>query len=489
MLLLGSKHVAYQLDHREGTELAPGPSHSAGTIWNAPAKESPMAPTVLLVVTALMAQGQVSQGQVSQGQKPEVLDCLVQSALGGHPTLGQIEARVQEANARARQRKAFPDPRLGVALEAMPLWPPRFDSTPMTGLQFSLSQAIPWPTRLTLAARVEERRADVARAQLEEARLQLAASIRAVGLELAYLDAERSITVQRGKVIERLVALVTTKYRVNKANLESLLKGKLARSQIEDRLLEIAQSRDGVEARLNALAGRRAGVQAPSVALPTAWPRLPSLDALLERAQRQRPLLAVQRLQVAVHRARRAHARTGYYPDFAVTLGYRYRQDSGMDPVNGMDFWSVGVSVRIPIWSVSGTRAEVREAEAAITGEEHRYQDALLNVSQEVRTARDGVLRLDARLRLLRERILPEARQALQAAIQAYTTGRADFLTLLEHERALFDLESRVWKMHTLLAVQWIRLHGAIGEPGLLPALPRCTTRQRKPATERRVPQ
>jgi outer membrane protein TolC len=384
----------------------------------------------------------------------------------------QIEARIRVARAKAGQVTAFPDPRLSVGLQNMPIWPARFDETPMTGLQITLTQVIPWPTRLTLAGQVARKRAEVAAAALAEARLRLAAAIRIQVLELALRDAERRIEKERDDLLERLLKVVRARYRVQKAQLQDLLKARLSRSRVADRLLRIARARDLAEARLNALLGRPAHARLPPHVKAPQPPRLKAtLPRLLQRAQKSRPALARWKRRMTVQSLRRKQAYTGYFPDFGVSLGYRYRQDSGMDPVEGMDFWSVGVSVRIPLWSLGKTRAAVREAEAALSRERSGYENERLQVARQVRAARDAIMRLQGRLRLYRQRIVPQARQTLEAAIASYTTGKLDFLSVLEHEQALYRHRLDLLRVRVRLAQQWAVLRAAVGEkPDQTPA-------------------
>lgn len=412
------------------------------------------------------ASASVAAGSGSKPPRPAVdLASLARKALAAHPSVKQIEARIRVARAKVDQASAYPDPKVTVGLVNMPFWPARFDETPMTGLQVTLTQVIPWPTKRSLAGEVASRRADVAAAALREARLRLGAAIRIGWLELALRDAERRIEKEREVLLGRLLKLVQVRYRVHKAQLQDLLKARLRRSRVADRQLRIARARDAAEARLNALLGRPAAASLPA-AVPV--PRAPTLQRtlpqLLATARRKRPALTRWKRRMAVQSLRRKQARTGFYPDLGVSLGYRYRQDSGMDPVDGMDFWSVGVSVRIPLWSIGKTRAAVKEADAALTRDRSGYENERLEVARQVRTARDAVKRLQSRLRLYQRRILPEARQTLEAAIASYTTGKLDFLSVLDHEEALYSQRLAALQIRVRLAQQWAALRAAVGE-------------------------
>lgn len=393
----------------------------------------------------------------------DMLMSLSRAALKRNPSLRQIEARIRVAKSKIAQVKAFPDPLLSIGLVNMPFSPVKFNATPMTGLQFTATQVIPWPTKLSLAGRVAGSRVKVFAQSLKEARLRLGAMVRATALVLAFIDAEELITKQHGKLLDGLIKVADVRYRVNTGLLQDLLKAKLARSRIVDRLQKIARRREAVEARLNALLGRRTTAKVPKIKIPTGKKLQHTITQLVVLAARNRPLLAKWRKRIRVEQLRRKLAKTGYLPDFGVSFTYRYRQDNGMDPVNGMDFWSIGLAIRIPLWSIPRTRARIREAEAGIARERQGLRSALLKVARDVRTARDAIRRLEARLRIYTKRILPQARQVLQASLMAYTTGKVSFLTVLDHERTLFTHETGFWRISVSKAQQWEVLRAAVG--------------------------
>ncbi len=421
--------------------------------------------TIALVLHPLAAQARASKDTLSSRvqKAANMLDALAKSALKLNPSLQQIEARIRVAKTKIAQVKAFPDPVLAIGLVNMPFSPARFNATPMTGLQLTATQVIPWPTKLSLAGKVARGRVKVVAQSLKEARLRLGAMVKATALILAFVDAEELITKQHGKLLDGLIKVADVRYRVNQGLLQDLLKAKLARSRVVDLLQQIARRREAVEARLNALLGRKTTAKVPRIKLPPASKLKHSITQLVDLAAQNRPLLAKWRKRIRVEQLNRRLAKTGYLPDFGVSFSYRFRDNSLTEPIKGMDFWSVGISIRIPLWSLSATRARVRQAEAGIARERQGFQAAMLKVARDVRLARDAIRRLEARIRIYKKRILPQARQVLQASIMAYTTGKVTFLTVLDHERTLFKHETGYWRLTVSKAQQFELLRAAVG--------------------------
>lgn len=420
---------------------------------------------ISLTVLPVAAQARAPRDALSPRveKTADVLDSLTKTALKQHPTLRQIEARIRVAKSKIAQVKKYPDPVLSIGIMNVPFSPARFNATPMTGLQFTVTQMIPWPTKKSLAGKVARSRVKVTAESLKEAHLRLGAMVRATALMLAFVDAEELITKQHGKLLDGLIKVADVRYRVNKGLLQDLLKARLARSMVVDRLQKIARRRDAVEARLNALLGRKTTAKVPRIKLPPASKLKHTVTQLVTLAAQNRPLLAKWRKRIRVEQLQRRLAKTGYLPDFGVSFSYRYRDNSLTEPLKGMDFWSLGVSIRIPLWSLSATKARVRQAEAGIARERQGFRAAMLKVARDVRTARDAIRRLEARIRLYKKRILPQARQVLQASIMAYTTGKVTFLTVLDHERTLFKHETAYWRLTVSKAQQFEALGAAVG--------------------------
>ncbi len=416
--------------------------------------------TVLIVVVCVLPTAPHARKPAAQSQS---VDGLARLAVKNHPSLKQLAARVRLAQAKVAQAKAWPDPTFGVALQSMPFWPARFNATPMTGLQLTLTQPLPFFTKRTLAGRVARSRAKVPAAQLREARIQLAGLVRVTALELSYLQAERAVLRRHRKLLGTVIKVSEARYRVNAGLLQDVLKARVARDRLDDRLQKNAGRLEGVETAVNALLGRAITLKVKAPKLPAPRSVTSSLARLLVRAKKGRPMLRAWRRRIITARLSRSLARTGYYPDFGISVGYRFRQDSGLEAIKGMDFWSIGITVKIPLFSLARTRSRIRQADATIARELHGRRAAELLVAKQVRLAFDALRRLDKRVRGFNKKILPTARQAIQATVAAYTTGKVRFVSVLEQLRALLRYETALWRVRVRRAQQWQRLRAAVG--------------------------
>lgn len=70
-------------------------------------------------------------------------------------------------------------------------------------------------------------------------------------------------------------------------------------------------------------------------------------------------------------------------------------------------------------------------------------------------------------LQLYRTRLLPQAETTVESTLAAYTTGQADFLTLLDAERARFELQMAEAEAESRYLIAAARLARALGLPSM----------------------
>jgi len=195
--------------------------------------------------------------------------------------------------------------------------------------------------------------------------------------------------------------------------------------------------------------------------IPTAEPEvevgLPS--NLVER----RPDIRRSEAQLAAATARVGEAKADLFPHFLLT-GTAGRQATELHDLTlgAGNFFSVGPAISVPLFTGGRIRSNIavqasRQREALIS-----YQASILNALEEVETALVNYSEEQER----RDRLNQAAQQsqlAVDLAMEQYTAGLVDFLSVLDAQRELYAEEDLAVESQTTVTTDVIALYRALG--------------------------
>ena len=241
-----------------------------------------------------------------------------------------------------------------------------------------------------------------------------------------------------------------------------------------DKLFTLRQERESTAAKLNQLLNR--STQTPvemDMELSLTDVNL-SLDDLQQRSEQERPMYEAFRTLTRQYQSKRKLAKLNYYPDMTFWAGYRFREDSGMDPVAGEDFVSAGVMFNLPIFQNKRNEAVI-EAEYGLRMARNQYNDFRAKVQSSIHDAFARMEKNKNRALLYKTGIIPQANQAFRSSMSAYQVGKVEFLSLLDalmklyryeidYHRVVVDHERDVARLEAAsgvdLAGVWIKTEG-----------------------------
>jgi outer membrane protein TolC len=188
----------------------------------------------------------------------------------------------------------------------------------------------------------------------------------------------------------------------------------------------------------------------------------PDRAAVLARALEQRPDLLASEQRVRAREAAMDLARREFLPDLKLMGVYdTFWAESELQPM-------LAVELNLPL-RLTRRYAALEEAEASL--ERERSERASLDdeVRLSVASALDRVDEAHHLFALYRDRLLPAARDQVEAARAAFETGRSDFPAVIEAERSLRNIELDAEEALTNLSRREAELARATGA---LPELP-----------------
>ena len=365
---------------------------------------------------------------------------LVAEALQKNPEIAAAQKRYEAARERPAQERSMPDPMVsaGWSSSGRP-WPGAgLGTEPTANVGFMVSQQVPYPGKLDLRASIAARDADAEMQQVEATRLSVASRVRQAYYRLAYTYAISDVLDRDHDILETLVEVSETRYRIGRAAQQDVIRAHTQLSIHDLLFARIEQERATREGEINALLARP---PATPVGRPVDLELTASdmsLDALIANANAHAPML--RRDQIVIDRSQLAleAARKEYRPDFAVSGGYYYM--GSMPPMYEFRF-----DMQIPLRRARRSAAvaeHVNDAEEARNARDSTRLSLQSRIQQEYQTATTA-LRL---ARLYHDTVIPQARLALESSMASYQTAAVDFLSVatnfgavLEYEMAYLD--------------------------------------------------
>jgi len=362
---------------------------------------------------------------------------LLSTAKRYNPTLLALKKRVTVFHHKVKQVGNWSDLRVGVQGSSFPL--PTFDPsmTPMTGIQYSVSQKIPLGSKLALRKEVAKRDVELYRTYISESWLGIAYQIRYVVHELYFL--KRSWTFQKELMLlaKQVEAVARTKYTTGKTQQKDFLHALNLQASLRLKMTQIL----GKDRQLRILLLRLTGGKNTQVwGVPSLYSiKMPAPQKdLLKYAMKKRGRAEFWRIRARKAGQLGALANALYWPDITVSLAFRQRFQNQMD--QGIPFLSLGVKIPIPTWQNPRRRGLLKGARAQKQLASARLKELRMNFRQQIATLLEKSKALEGREALLHTQLLPLAQKTFQSTLNNYKFGKEDFVNVIRHLERLFQL-------------------------------------------------
>lgn len=392
-------------------------------------------------------------GWASQFGDPQ-LQTLIDEALADSPTIAQAAARIAKASSYIETSRAALMPKVDAGYSwtrelysADALFPP-----PYGGTWFSENNALAsasWEldlwgkNRQRLAKAVSEQK--VAQAEMQQARITLAASVARTYNQLAQLYALRDIAVR--EIGNRRTIGAIANERLN-AGLDTNVERQIARGNIatsETNLSQIDGQIQVTRYQLGALLGK-----GPDRGLHIAQPVLHPADTIAlpdnlpaDLLSRRPDIVAARwRVEAAMHDVKEAKAE--FYPDINLAAGI------GFDAFGWGTFWraisrqaNLGPAIHLPLFDAGRLRAQLKGRYADFDLSVADYNQTLINAFNDIATQVASIRSADKQL-VDAQRALDASTIAWQLAVARYGAGLSGQLQVLTADQNRLSAEQTV---------------------------------------------
>ena len=416
---------------------------------------------LLLALNLTPIHGQ--QAETTRGQEPVVkLDDLVQGMLQKSPAIRGAQYRVDAAMKRPSQVGTLPEPKFSVSNFGVGHPVSRLRHSDFAYVGVGVSQEVPYPGKLGLAAEEARRGAEADRQNYRTIVLSATAELKALYYDWFGAIKSIEITGKNRELLQRLEQIARVRYAVGKGLQQDVLKAQVEQSTLAQQLELLGQRKATIEARITALinSDRPLGRPAEIVLAPLST----GLEEVLAALDAQSPRLKTKQAMIDGRAVAIERAKKEYRPDFGVSAQWLK---------NGApfrDYYMLTADVKVPLYFWRKQRLGVEESVARFR---EAREDYLSDRQELVFQAKDLYLTAKTSERLIalyREGILPQSALSLESALAGYEVGNTDFLTLMNNFSTVLTYEMQYYGELAKHAQAVARLEALVAMPLAPPA-------------------
>ena len=439
-----------------------------GPDYKGPPHPAPLAEQATAFHRALLAQAAPAPPPAhwwTALQDPE-LDRLVDAALAASPDVRAAEARLRQSRALVteQQRNVLPNGSASTGLLYARIPGGVLPGAPASELKlFNAGFDATWEIDLFGGALLAADQAQAVQANLDDARVSLAAEVARIYVGLRDQQQRRSIAEQSVALESRMVELSSQR---NGQGVESSLDLERLRAQLEttrETLIPLQSDIEGSLDRLAVLTGREPGALDAELSIAGAVPELPADVPVGDPADllRRRPDIRAAERKLAAQNAVVGERTADLFPKVNLIglLGW------GSTDIGRLFDGTTGLAAPLLQWNAldfGRTRARIDQAKAASDEATAQYEGTVLNALGEVETAlaRLGHARQDV---IAQARIKASADKAATLMRQRQTAGVASVVDVIDTERTRLNAEQNLLVAKATLIDDYVALQKSLG--------------------------
>ena len=415
----------------------------------------------LTVVFALSAYSPVSGAKIDSSLS---VSEAVLTAVRDNPSLAQLRARYVALQQIPSQVGTLPDPMIGLSAMNFPATSFHRRQEPMTQVQLSFSQNIPFPGKLRLEREAADFDAQAAGLGVEELRLQIMASVRTSWWQAFYHDRALETVRSNQQLFREFIQIARKKYETGTGLQQDVLLAQLELSKLIDQEINLESIRDHQGITLNILMDLP---QQGKLGLVSEMKRnleeVQSREYYFNRAE-ARPLLQQKMVQLEAANKRLNRAEKDRLPDFVLGVNYGDRRGDNPDDRSRDDLLSVMLGFKVPIYASRKQDKAIAQRTSEVQGAVYASQDVRGQVRGAISRSLTDYARARKQFELFESSILPQSNLTVQSMLSGYRVSQVDFLNLVRAQSTLLNYELQYWRVFVEAKQSLARLEAAVGE-------------------------
>jgi len=379
----------------------------------------------------------------------ETLQDLINTAIEVSPKIKMLEMKKLAASNRIEQNSNLPDPMLTLGLANLPVNSFSFTQEPMTGKIVGLSQAFPFPGKLSDQADVNKKDVDIVEQEILDAKNEIRKNVIKNYDELLYSRKAIDIANSSKDLLINIAEVVRTKYSVSTASQQNLLKVELEITNISEKIEDLKSKESSQLSTLNALLLRQEDSQIETPDFPEIGYKSFTVDGLVDSAVIYRPFLAGIKEAKQKEVLKKSLVEYDYYPNFNLALQYSFRDKIERTNTPLDDFFSVMLGISLPLNYGGKVSSKVEETESMQKLYAEQYDMSLQILRSSFGSSIAKLKSLKERIKLVSEGSLIQANENLKTTLTSYQVGQVDFLNVIDAENSLLKIENDLYRLKT----------------------------------------
>jgi outer membrane protein, heavy metal efflux system len=366
------------------------------------------------------------------------LNAVTESVLANNPSIKEARAKWEAMKQRVPQARAWEDLKVsGSTLlgRFVQIGPNGF-----TDQMLSVEQMIPISGKNQSRARIAAAEALGALEEVRRKELDAVAKARTSFFRLARDCALLELVRANESSLHQTFDIGRAKFEVGGQSQAELLTAENEVTKNEEARHDLLRSISEDETQLKVLMNRDpfAPLGKPVVPLPDAAHEHLAVDHLRALLFSNRPEVRMAEAGITGAKAKLELARREWIPDPAISVEAQ-RYNGGSQAVSEV---SAGISFSVPWLNGKKYRAGETEAANGVEAAQHALDAARIEALGLLRDQLQKIETFHHHVELFGEKLIPTARQTVEANRTNYESGQATFLELEVSQRSLFDLES-----------------------------------------------
>jgi len=356
------------------------------------------------------------------GQEGLTLEQAVGLALKQNPAITAAQKELAVFQGRRLQMEAIPDPEIVFSDEGIAFSKTGKAASSEQEVSFGIQQRLELPGKRALRGKIGKYGEDIASLGLEQIRMVIRAKVKTAYYKAKLAERTIAALEKTSALLDQLIEMITIRYQAGAAAYSDVLRAKVEKARLQNKVLEERKAWTEDAAALNLLLGRMGDEPLNLLTDISYIPFDKSLTEFKAEAISSRPSLKMMELKLHQADAGLKLADINYLPDFSLGL---------FSPSLRGGAWGFALSFSVPLW---WNRQKGERMEAAAVRDISRIAaDARQkSILSRIDTAYAAAKTAQEQVRIFEQKLLGEMEDELKISIEYYKYGKMEPFSLLD---------------------------------------------------------